>query len=154
MASPLRRHAAMESKEEQKIDEAEVPCLCAISLSPFAQVIDGLVIGRVIDLRAVDGAIRGPVMNEADTEPSNADINSGFTFAQFRKGIRSCFSVAVRTFPFVGDRVLGFWWGRWWRAKVHALAARDRTVSIRFDWSNRVVSKYLPRCVHNLERRS
>jgi hypothetical protein len=56
-------------------------------LSPFAQIVDGLVVGRVIDLRAVDGAIRGPIMNEADSEPSDVDINSGFTFAQFRKGM-------------------------------------------------------------------
>lgn len=108
------------------------------------------IIGRVIDIRAIDGNIRGPQVNADDTDPGDDGIDSGFRFADFRVGNSVRLSVCTHVDIVSGDRVLGYWWARWWRGKIHGVAARTRTLSIRFDWSNRVVSKYKPQCVHKL----
>lgn len=57
----------------------------------------------------------------------------------------------IELFVLAGDHVLAYWWGRWWRGKVHRVALRDSSLTIRFEWSNKDVSGYKPRCVHKLE---
>lgn len=73
MASPLRAHVNLLDDplpvEEKKVER-----------------VDGLLIGRVIDIRGVDGRIRGPVMNDEDTDPGDVGIDSGFSFEQFTIG--------------------------------------------------------------------
>lgn len=49
-----------------------------------------------------------------------------------------------------GDIVLAFWWGLWWRGKIHNVARRTETLTVRFDWSGNTHSGYKPRCVHKL----
>jgi len=132
LLSPLRRHT--ELLDEEEIDEVEEK---AAALRADREVIHGMVVGKVLDLRPVGGVVRGPLMNEEDTEPSDDDIDTGFQFHQFQKGAR----------------VLAFWWGLWWRGKVHKVAVRTQTLTIRFDWSNRDVSGYKPRCVYNFDYR-
>jgi hypothetical protein len=126
MQSPLRHHVDMDGADDGR-GEAKVPAA--------PEVIDGMIIGRVIDIRGIDGHVRGPIMNDDDVDPGDDSINSGFSFNQF----------------VVGDRVLAYWWGRWWRGRVKGTAARNRTLTIRFDWSNKTVSKYKPRCVYKLD---
>lgn len=56
-----------------------------------------MIIGRVIDIRPVDGNIRGPQVNEADTEPGDEGIDSGFTFADFAIGRARLILVSTRS---------------------------------------------------------
>lgn len=112
-----------------------------------------MIIGRVSDIRPIAGNVRGPQVNPEDTDPGDVGIDSGFTFDNFRVGTQQPLVCVVNVLLRVsGDRVLAYWWARWWRGKVHSVAARARTLAIRFDWSNRVISGYKPRCVHKLDR--
>lgn len=81
MLSPLRKHFELLASEDQHvIDEA------AAAIRANVEYVDGLRIGRVIDIRSVDGNVRGPVMNAEDTEPSDAAIDSGYEFKDFNIG--------------------------------------------------------------------
>lgn len=129
LLSPLRKHFELVDEEDNEaIDEK------AAQLRAAQEVIHGMRIGRPIDIRAVGGDIRGPIANADDTEPSDEDIDTGHEFKDFAKG----------------DRVIAFWWGLFWRGKVHALSRRNETLTIRFEWSNKTISGYKPRCVHKL----
>lgn len=72
MASPLRSHVNL-------LDDP-------LPVEDKVESVDGLLIGRVIDIRGVDGHIRGPVMNADDTDPGDVGIDSGFSFEDFSRG--------------------------------------------------------------------
>lgn len=82
------------------------------------------------DIIGEDGSVRG-----AGPEPSNRATNTGYRFEDFAQG----------------ERVLVWWWGFWWFAKVQYCRKRDRTLSIAWEWNRGVVTPgYLPRLVDNL----
>lgn len=84
LRTPLRRHVELiedEDDEELKaIDEK------AAAVRADFEVVDGLRVGRPVDIRTVEGKVRGPIMNEEDTEPSDAAVDTGFEFKNFSKG--------------------------------------------------------------------
>lgn len=81
MSSPLRRHIELLEIEDEPAIEEKVA-----EIRGAREVIDGKPIGRALDIRAVDGQVRGPVMNEDDSEPSDDHIDTGFRLADFEKG--------------------------------------------------------------------
>lgn len=96
LSSPLRRHIDMHDAdgEEEELKAAPAPDVSLFELCcsrmhrslGFRQVIDGMAIGRVSDIRVVGGQIRGPQVNDADTDPSDVGIDTGFTYADFSVG--------------------------------------------------------------------
>lgn len=90
MQSPLRKHIELLDPEDQPaIDEA------AAAIRADVEIIDGMRVGRPIDIRAVDGHVRGPQVNADDTEPSDDHIDSGHEFKDFSVGERPCLVVFV-----------------------------------------------------------
>lgn len=89
-------------------------------------------------------------MNEDDSEPSDDHIDTGFRLTDFEKGKIDVVTACSLSVDCVGNRVLAFWWGLWWRAKVHAVSRRNETLTVRFDWSGNTHAGYKPRCVHKL----
>jgi hypothetical protein len=91
LRSPLRRHWELIDDDDQ--DEKDAIEAKAAALRDAFEVVDGMRIGRAIDIRHVDGSVRGPVANEADTEPLDDDIDTGFRFKDFQKGQFTIFPV-------------------------------------------------------------
>ncbi len=94
------------------------------------QHINGRPIGTIHDIVVEDGVARG-----LGPEPNDAAIDSGHTIEDFAKG----------------DRVLVWWWGLYWTARVHYVATRSRTLSIRWDYDHSVTNAYAPRLVFGLD---
>jgi len=81
LRSPLRKHFELVDEDDKEaIDEK------AAAIRADFHVIDGYRVGRAVDVRAVDGEVRGPLMNEDDTAPSDDDIDTGYEFKDFEKG--------------------------------------------------------------------
>jgi hypothetical protein len=84
LRSPLRKHWELIDDDDE--DEKGAIEEKAAALRDAFEVVDGMRIGRAIDIRRVDGNVRGPVANEDDTEPLDNDIDTGFRFKDFQKG--------------------------------------------------------------------
>ena len=66
---------------------------------------------------------------EEGPEPSSEGVDSALSVNDFA----------------VGDRVLVWWWGLWWRARIEYVGAASLTV--RWALDNRVTSNYSPKLV-------
>lgn len=64
-------------------------------------------------------------------EPSDHNINTGKTSGDFK----------------AKDRVIVWWWGKWWHATVKYVYKRTNDVSVRFRWSKVETPHYKPRLV-------
>jgi hypothetical protein len=62
-------------------------------------------------------------------EPSNALVNSGCAFEDLA----------------LGQRVIAFWWGFWFPCIVQYLSKKNKTATVRFQFSHQAVSGYAPR---------
>lgn len=65
-------------------------------------------------------------------EPSDADINTGKTSADFKPK----------------DRVIVWWWGKWWHAIIRYVYKRTNDVAVRFRWSKTETTHYKPRLIY------
>lgn len=81
LASPLRHHIELDDDDDRPAIEET-----AAAIRAAREVIDGMHIGRAIDVRAVDGEVRGPRLNENDTEPEDKHIDTGRELKDFSSG--------------------------------------------------------------------
>lgn len=87
LRSPLRRHIELIDDDDE--DEKAMIYEKAAAIRADYDVVDGKRVGRTVDLRTVDGQVRGPKMNEEDSEPSDEGVDSGCEFKSFAKGVCS-----------------------------------------------------------------
>jgi hypothetical protein len=124
--SPLRIH---------HIQIADMPNQAIVNIADFADYKKeckgaeaGLSLGDP-DLDLVekeDGSFGGD-----GPEPSSALIVSGYTSDDFS----------------IGEKVLAWWWGKWWVAKVQYISSRYGTLTLRWEWDKSVSSAYPCRLV-------
>ncbi len=130
-ARPLRRHLALLDAEDDKQFAEEADARRDADEKRGRLFVDGFPIGddKKDILVGADGSIVG-----SGAEPDDSFVDSGFAFSDFA----------------VGDRVLVYWWGLWWSARVQYVAVRAQTITFRWEWSNNVTKGWPSRLVHRL----
>ena len=63
-------------------------------------------------------------------EPSDIDINTGYTARMFKRG----------------DQVLAWWWGKWWPARVETTAIHANKLRLKWDHWKLATSGNKARC--------
>ena len=127
--TPIRNLVDMLVPAEVEIIEAKADVLRA-----YREVVNGCAIGKPVDIREAGGTVRGPRIDEHDSEPSDEDINTAMIATDFE----------------IGEEVLVWWWTLWWRAKIHFISARKNEVTVYWLWSKKTTSNYLPRLIQKL----